>query len=139
MQFAVYKKTLKRAWVAEKADLMSLLGNIKTKLGTYGLKDYVPPPNLSLPNLDRVWTHLMQAENRRSMQINQKIREYCYLGSGTWNMGLQTKQNQGMASEAVFTGSKRVCFMLKYCNDGDKRVGRRSGGWSQSRKLLLET
>ena len=75
MQFAVYKKTLKRAWVAEKADLMSLLGNIKTKLGTYGLKDYVPPAHLSLPNLDRVWTAQMQAENKRSTQINQKIRE----------------------------------------------------------------
>jgi len=76
MQFADYKKTLKRAWVAEKADLMSLLGNIKTKLGTYGLKDYVPPQHLSLANLDRVWTELMQAENKRSMQINQTIREY---------------------------------------------------------------
>ncbi|KAI5819915.1 calponin homology domain-containing protein [Pyronema omphalodes] len=73
--FAQYKKTSKRAWVAEKADLMSLLGNIKTKLGTYGLKDYVPPPHLSVPNLDRVWTLLMRAENQRSMTINQKIRE----------------------------------------------------------------
>ena len=76
MQFADYKKTMKRAWVAEKAELMSLLGNIKTKLGTYGLKDYVPPQHLSLANLDRVWTELMQAENKRSMQINQTIREY---------------------------------------------------------------
>jgi hypothetical protein len=76
MQFADYKKTLKRAWVAEKAELMSLLGNIKTKLGTYGLKDYVPPQHLNLANLDRVWTELMQAENKRSMQINQTIREY---------------------------------------------------------------
>lgn len=76
MKFAEYKRTLKRTWVAEKADLMSLLGNIKTKLGTYGLKDYTPPAHLSLPNLDRVWTSLMQAENRRSVQINQKIREY---------------------------------------------------------------
>ncbi|CCX34270.1 calponin homology domain-containing protein [Pyronema domesticum] len=73
--FAQYKKTSKRAWVAEKADLMSLLGNIKTKLGTYGLKDYIPPPHLSVPNLDRVWTLLMRAENQRSMTINQKIRE----------------------------------------------------------------
>jgi hypothetical protein len=74
-EFSEYKRTLKRAWVAEKAELMSLLGNIKTKLGTYGLKDYTPPPHLSLPHLDRVWTSLMQAENKRSMQINQKIRE----------------------------------------------------------------
>lgn len=75
MEFSEYKRTKKRAWVAEKADLMSLLGNIKTKLGTYGLKDYVPPPHLNLPNLDRVWTEFMNAENRRSMEINQKIRD----------------------------------------------------------------
>ncbi|KAI5790255.1 calponin homology domain-containing protein [Geopyxis carbonaria] len=73
--FAEYKKTLKRAWVAEKSDLVSLLGNIKTKLGTYGLKDYSPPAHLSLANLDNVWTVLLSSENRRSMQINQKIRD----------------------------------------------------------------
>lgn len=61
--------------MAEKSDLISLLGNIKTKLGTYGLKDYQPPAHLNLANLDRVWSELLQSENRRSMLINQKIRE----------------------------------------------------------------
>lgn len=74
-QFSSYKRTLKRAWVAERADLVSLLGNIKTKLSTYRLKDYDPPAILSLPNLDKEWKLLLQSENRRSMQINEKIRD----------------------------------------------------------------
>lgn len=74
-QFSSYKRTLKRAWVAEKADLVSLLGNIKTKLSTYRLKDYDPPAGLSLANLDKEWKMLLQSENKRSMQINEKIRD----------------------------------------------------------------
>lgn len=74
-QFSAYKRTLKRAWVAERADLVSLLGNIKTKLSTYRLKDYDPPATLSLPNLDKEWKLLLQSENKRSMQINEKIRD----------------------------------------------------------------
>lgn len=74
-QFSSYKRSLKRAWVAEKADLVSLLGNIKTKLSTYRLKDYDPPAGLSLANLDLEWKTLLQDENRRSILINEKIRE----------------------------------------------------------------
>lgn len=73
--FGAYKRTLKRAWVAEKADLVSLLGNIKTKLSTYRLKDYDPPAGLSLANLDKEWKILLQFEGKRSMQINEKIRD----------------------------------------------------------------
>jgi hypothetical protein len=76
LDFAEYKRTFKRKWVAEKSELVSLLGNIKTKLGTYGLKDYEPPAHLNLANLDQVWNTLLQAENKRSMLINQTIREY---------------------------------------------------------------
>uniref|UniRef100_A0A8H7NAW0 Calponin-homology (CH) domain-containing protein n=1 Tax=Bionectria ochroleuca TaxID=29856 RepID=A0A8H7NAW0_BIOOC len=43
--FADYKKGQKRDWVAEKSDLATLLGNIKTKLGTYRLRPYEPPLN----------------------------------------------------------------------------------------------
>lgn len=73
--FGAYKRTLKRAWVAEKAGLVGLLGNIKTKLSTYRLKDYDPPAGLSLANLDREWKILLQFEGKRSMQINEKIRD----------------------------------------------------------------
>lgn len=46
--FALYKKTLKRQWVGQKADLAGLLGNITTKLKTYDMRLYVPPSGLSL-------------------------------------------------------------------------------------------
>ncbi|KAL7269350.1 alpha-actinin [Rhizina undulata] len=74
-QFSTYKRTLKRAWVAEKAELVSLLGNIKTKLSTYRLKDYDPPAGLTLADLDMAWKTLLTSENKRSMQINNKIRD----------------------------------------------------------------
>lgn len=44
----MYKKTLKRQWVGQKADLTGLLGNIATKLKTYEMRPYVPPPELGL-------------------------------------------------------------------------------------------
>lgn len=46
--FTVYKQTVKRGWVIEKQDLATLFGNVQTKLRTYRLKEYIPPPNLSL-------------------------------------------------------------------------------------------
>lgn len=73
--FSQYKMSVKRTWVKEKADLMSLLGNIKTKLATYRLKDYEPPKELSPATLDLEWGALLKAENARSIKINQKIRE----------------------------------------------------------------
>jgi hypothetical protein len=70
-----YKKKLKRTWVAEKSDLVGLLGNIKTKLSTYRLTPYNPPPELSLEALDRAWAALMKAERERSQVINETIRD----------------------------------------------------------------
>jgi Ca2+-binding EF-hand superfamily protein len=73
--FAAYKKKQKRAWVAEKSDLTGLLGNIKTKLATYRLRPYDPPPELSLEALDKAWTALNKAERERSQTINETIRD----------------------------------------------------------------
>jgi Ca2+-binding EF-hand superfamily protein len=70
-----YKKKQKRTWVAEKSDLVGLLGNIKTKLSTYRLPPYKPPPELSLESLDRAWAGLMKAERDRSQVINETIRD----------------------------------------------------------------
>lgn len=71
----VYKKKEKRNWVAEKSDLAALLGNIKTKMSTYRLRPYEPPPELRLEVLDREWALLMQDERKRSQIINETIRE----------------------------------------------------------------
>ncbi|KAF2093921.1 alpha-actin-like proteinin [Rhizodiscina lignyota] len=73
--FAGYKKGDKRRWVAEKSELASLLGNIKTKLGTYGLRPYSPPAELSLEALEVAWAGLMRAERDRSQIINETIRD----------------------------------------------------------------
>ena len=44
----IYKQTTKREWVTEKQDLASLFGNVQTKLKTYNLRPYLPPPGLDL-------------------------------------------------------------------------------------------
>ncbi|KMU74946.1 alpha-actinin [Coccidioides immitis RMSCC 3703] len=74
-EFAAYKKNEKRKWVAEKSDLAALLGNIKTKLSTYRLKPYEPPPELRLEVLDQEWANLTQDERERSQLINETIRD----------------------------------------------------------------
>jgi len=74
-QFSSYKRKEKRTWVGEKSDLVGLLGNIKTKLGTYRLRPYEPPAELSLEALDHAWASLMKAERERSQVINETIRE----------------------------------------------------------------
>jgi Ca2+-binding EF-hand superfamily protein len=71
----VYKQKQKRLWVAEKSELVNLLGNIKTKLSTYRLWPYDPPAELSLEALDQAWLGLMRAERQRSQVINETIRD----------------------------------------------------------------
>ncbi|KAF7556072.1 hypothetical protein G7046_g6415 [Stylonectria norvegica] len=73
--FAAYKRGQKRQWVAEKSDLATLLGNIKTKLGTYRLRPYDPPADLSLDVLERDWSNLSQTEMTRAQLINETIRD----------------------------------------------------------------
>jgi Ca2+-binding EF-hand superfamily protein len=70
-----FKRKSKRKWVAEKTDLVNLLGNIKTKLSTYRLRPYDPPAELSLEALERAWAGLMKAERERSQLINETIRD----------------------------------------------------------------
>jgi hypothetical protein len=74
-EFTAYKRKNKRSWVAEKSDLVGLLGNIKTKLSTYRLRPYEPPADLSLEALEVAWAGLMKAERNRSQIINETIRE----------------------------------------------------------------
>jgi Ca2+-binding EF-hand superfamily protein len=70
-----YKKKQKRIWVAEKSDLIGLLGNLRTKMGTYRLAAYNPPEELSSEALERSWALLMKAERGRSQVINETIRD----------------------------------------------------------------
>lgn len=73
--FASYKRGQKREWVAEKTELATLLGNIKTKLGTYRLRPYDPPAELRLEVLDREWAALTTSEMGRGQLINETIRD----------------------------------------------------------------
>ena len=75
-EFSQYKRGQKREWVAEKSDLAALLGNIKTKMSTYRLAAYEPPPELSLSVLEQEWAVLVKAEIARGQLINETIREY---------------------------------------------------------------
>jgi hypothetical protein len=75
IEFSAYKRGKKREWVAEKSDLAALLGNIKTKMSTYRLRAYEPPPELRLSVLDQEWSLLMKAEMARGQIINETIRE----------------------------------------------------------------
>jgi hypothetical protein len=72
---AMYKKTKKRQWVTEKQDIATLFSNILTKMRTYKLREYVPPPGLAPPDVDEAWNQLLHSEARRSRAINAKIRE----------------------------------------------------------------
>ena len=73
--FQTYKQTTKRSWVTEKQDLATLFGNVQTKLKTYGLREYLPPPGLAPPEIDMAWNSLLQAEATRSRAINAEIRQ----------------------------------------------------------------
>ena len=44
---ATYKTTEKRTCVTERQDLITLYSNVQTKLKTYGLRPWVPTPELS--------------------------------------------------------------------------------------------
>jgi hypothetical protein len=74
-EFSAYKRGKKRDWVAEKSDLATLLGNIKTKLGTYRLRPYEPPAELRLEVMDQAWADMAKAEMTRGQLINETIRE----------------------------------------------------------------
>ncbi|KAK8026948.1 hypothetical protein PG991_004004 [Apiospora marii] len=74
-EFASYKRGKKREWVAEKSELATLLGNIKTKMATYRLRAYDPPPELRLEVLDAEWANLTKTEMKRGQLINETIRD----------------------------------------------------------------
>lgn len=73
--FQRYKQTTKRSWVTEKQDVATLFSNVQTKLKTYGLREYVPPPGLAPAEVDASWNNLLQAEATRSRAINAEIRQ----------------------------------------------------------------
>lgn len=74
-RFVAYKKSDKRKWVGEKSELTALLGNIRTKMGTYRLRPWEPPHELSLDVLEQEWSLLLSSEREHCRIINETIRE----------------------------------------------------------------
>jgi hypothetical protein len=56
--------------------VITLFGNVQTKLKTYALAEYVPPDGLAPSDLDSAWQELLQSEAKRSRAINAQIRKY---------------------------------------------------------------
>ncbi|KAJ2923764.1 hypothetical protein H1R20_g13333, partial [Candolleomyces eurysporus] len=73
--FNTYKQTTKRTWVTERQDVITLFGNVQTKLKTYSLAEYVPPKGLAPSDLDDAWQRLLKSEAHRSRGINAEIRK----------------------------------------------------------------
>ncbi|KAG5362248.1 Alpha-actinin-like protein 1 [Yarrowia sp. C11] len=73
-EHATFKIKTKREWTREKASLASLLGNIRTKLATYNLKEYSPPVGLRSVDVEAAWKDLHQGEIHRSKLLNQSMR-----------------------------------------------------------------
>lgn len=73
--FVQYKRTTKRQWINEKSELSSLLGNIRTKLATYGLKEYEPPEGLKIADMEAAWRSLIKSEAEHAKKINNQLSE----------------------------------------------------------------
>ena len=99
--FQNYKQTTKRSWVTEKQDVATLFGNVQTKLKTYGLREYVPPPGLSLVDVDGAWNVHLQAEAGRSRAINAEIRQYACGSLVRLSIADITNQNKGEPSAQI--------------------------------------
>lgn len=74
-EFESYKCTTKRAWISERRELDTLLGNIQTKLKTYNLRSYVPPAGLAVSDMKNCWDGLVRAEAARKQGLTKFIRE----------------------------------------------------------------
>lgn len=74
-RFTEYKRTTKRQWITEKSELSSLLGNIRTKLATYGLAEYEPPEGLRISDLEAAWRILLKSEAIHAKRISSKLGE----------------------------------------------------------------
>ncbi|KAK4049284.1 alpha-actinin [Microbotryomycetes sp. JL201] len=74
-----YRSTVKREMGAERIAVQDLLLNIRTKLKTYGLRDYVPEDSLSTNSLvgktvERAWEGLLGREMKHVNDVRQAIR-----------------------------------------------------------------
>ncbi|GAA5863697.1 hypothetical protein JCM8547_003696 [Rhodosporidiobolus lusitaniae] len=69
-----HRLTVRRDWLKEKFDTLELLGNVKEKLRTYGLRGYEPGVGLRVVDVQEKWEELCAAELARNKEINVLTR-----------------------------------------------------------------
>jgi hypothetical protein len=72
--FKTYKKTDRRAWITEQADLVTLFGNIQAKLKSMNRPAYVPPSGLLTSDVENNLEQLIQSERQRRAALNSNLR-----------------------------------------------------------------
>lgn len=74
-KFNQYKRSQKRAWIAEQADLAGLFSNIQAKLSTINRPPYVPPQGLHPLDVENNVYTLGEAEKSRRKNLNQTLHQ----------------------------------------------------------------
>eukprot|EP01097_Dermamoeba_algensis_P003653 TRINITY_DN2511_c0_g1_i2.p1 TRINITY_DN2511_c0_g1~~TRINITY_DN2511_c0_g1_i2.p1 ORF type:complete len:524 (+),score=138.56 TRINITY_DN2511_c0_g1_i2:541-2112(+) len=71
-----YKKTTRRQWITEQADLATLFGNIQAKLKGLQRPPYVPPAGLAVAEVEVLMETLNNATRDRRSKLNSTLRAY---------------------------------------------------------------
>jgi len=72
--FKTYKRTERRAWITEQADLVTLFGNIQAKLKSMNRPAYAPPAGLKTADVEANIENLIHAERQRRAALNANLR-----------------------------------------------------------------
>lgn len=72
--FREYRRTTKRQWIAEQADLSALFSQIQAKLKSMNSPPYVPPSGLSVADVEGQFDSLAQTERKRRTDLNTNMR-----------------------------------------------------------------
>ncbi|GAA5868435.1 hypothetical protein JCM3774_005377 [Rhodotorula dairenensis] len=63
----------RREWMKEKVETAQLLGNVRVKLRTYGLRGYEPPEGLRIEDVAAKWQDLLFAETELARLVEASI------------------------------------------------------------------
>jgi Ca2+-binding EF-hand superfamily protein len=72
--FKDYKKSQRRQWVSEQAELVTLFGNIQAKQKSFSRPPYVPPTGLAPVDTAKNFEHLQGEEKSRRSNLNNNLR-----------------------------------------------------------------
>ncbi|POY75544.1 hypothetical protein BMF94_1447 [Rhodotorula taiwanensis] len=66
----------RRQWLMEKVATAQLLGNVRVKLRTYGLRGYEPPEGLTIEDVAVMWEAMRRAEAEQLRSIDAYIQRF---------------------------------------------------------------